>query len=196
VHEVDFETLTWLNPPRSATPAGGTLTVTTRNATDFWHETFYGFRRHSGHFLRKTVSGDFTASVKFIGRFEALYDQAGLMIRSDDTHWVKAGIEYTDGARFLSSVVTNGFSDWSVYPYQAGAQEVSIRLTRHAEAIRVQVEDPRDGKWHMTRLGFLPPTREIEVGVMCCSPEREGFEVAFKDFRIAPAIDRALHDAE
>jgi regulation of enolase protein 1 (concanavalin A-like superfamily) len=196
MHDVDFETLSWLNPPRTAMRDGATLTVTTRNATDFWHDTFYGFRRHSGHFLHKTVRGDFTASVKFIGRFEALYDQAGLMIRSDDTHWVKAGIEYTDGARFLSSVVTNGFSDWSVFPFQAPSQEVSIRLTRHAEAIRVQVEDPIDGKWHMTRLGYLAPTEEIEVGVMCCSPEREGFEVTFKDFRIAPAIDRRLHEAE
>jgi len=196
VEEAGFDGMTWLNPPLASARHGDTLAVTTRNATDFWQDTFYGFRRHSGHFLYKTISGDFTASVKFIGRYEALYDQAGLMIRSDDTHWVKAGIEYTDGARFLSTVVTNGSSDWSVFPFQAPSQEVSIRLTRHGEAIRVQVEDPDSGQWKMTRLGYLEPIREIQVGVMCCSPEREGFEVAFRDFRIGPAIDRTLHEAD
>jgi len=189
---VAFETLTWLNPPLAESRREGGLTVTTRAATDFWQETFYGFRRHSGHFLHKTVRGDFTASIKFIGRYEALYDQAGLMVRADETHWVKTGIEYTDGARHLSAVVTNEFSDWSVLPYRAGPEEISIRLTRHGEAIRIQVEE--SGRWQMVRLAYLKPAAELQVGLMCCSPEREGFEVTFRDFQIGPPIDRALHD--
>jgi regulation of enolase protein 1 (concanavalin A-like superfamily) len=191
--DIDFAKLEWLNPPLSAARAGKALTVTTRQASDFWQHTFYGFRRDSGHFLYQTVTGDFTVSVKFTGRFEALYDQAGLMVRSDETHWVKAGIEFTDGERFLSAVVSNGFSDWSVQPYRTAAPEVSIRLTRHGEAIRVQFQDPQDGKWIMARLGYLKAAAALQVGVMCCSPERAGFEVTFRQFRIAPAIDRALH---
>ncbi len=186
-----FDGLAWLNPPLAETRDGGTLTVKTRKATDFWQQTFYGFRRHSGHFLHRTVAGDFTASVKFTGRYEALYDQAGLMLRADETHWVKSGIEYTDGARHLSAVVTNDFSDWSVLPYRSSREEVSIRITRHGEAIRIQVEE--DGHWQMVRLAYLKPQAELQVGVLCCSPEREGFEVTFRDFKIGPPIDRALH---
>ncbi|MFO0344798.1 MAG: DUF1349 domain-containing protein [Labrys sp. (in: a-proteobacteria)] len=190
-----FDAMTWLNPPMACSQEDGAIAVKTAGATDFWHDTFYGFRRHSGHFLHRTVSGDFTASVRFDGRYEALYDQAGLMIRADETHWVKAGIEYTDGACFLSCVVTNGHSDWSVFPLQAPSGPLSIRLTRHGEAIRVQYCDPGDGRWKMTRLGYLAPTPSIEVGIMCCSPEREGFEVTFSDFRVGPPIDRTLHEA-
>jgi regulation of enolase protein 1 (concanavalin A-like superfamily) len=191
MQSVAREELTWLNPPLSETRHDGAITVTTRNATDFWQETFYGFRRHSGHFLHKAIRGDFTASVKFIGKYEALYDQAGLMLRADETHWVKTGIEFTDGARHLSAVVTNGFSDWSVLPYSAAGEEVSIRLTRHGEAIRIQYEV--DGAWQMARLAYLQPAEALQVGLMCCSPEREGFAVTFRDFRIGPPIDRTLH---
>jgi regulation of enolase protein 1 (concanavalin A-like superfamily) len=190
---VPFEGLAWLNPPLSETRADNALTVKTRGATDFWQQTFYGFRRHSGHFLHRTVAGDFTASVKFVGRYEALYDQAGLMVRTDETHWAKTGIEYTDGERHLSAVVTNEFSDWSVLPYRTARDEVSIRLTRHGEAIRIQYEDATTGQWQMVRLAYLKPAAELQVGLMCCSPEREGFEVTFRDFEIGPPIDRALH---
>jgi regulation of enolase protein 1 (concanavalin A-like superfamily) len=190
---VGFDGLAWLNPPLEERRADNALTVTTRGATDFWQQTFYGFRRHSGHFLHRSVAGDFAASVKFIGRYEALYDQAGLMIRADECHWVKTGIEYTDGERHLSAVVTNDFSDWSVLPYRVARDEVSIRLTRHGEAIRIQFEDPSTGQWQMLRLAYLKPAAELQVGLMCCSPEREGFEVTFRDFEIGPPIARALH---
>jgi regulation of enolase protein 1 (concanavalin A-like superfamily) len=187
--------LTWLNEPLSSEISAGDLRVKTRNATDFWQRTFYGFRRKDGHFLFQEASGDFTASVRLTGKYETLYDQAGLMIRIDDEHWVKTGIEYTDGERYLSVVVTNnGFSDWSVLPYRHEKQEASIRLTRHGEAIRVQYEDPVSGKWTMARLGYLLPKATVQIGIMCCSPEREGFEVSFRDFSVGPAIDRALHD--
>jgi regulation of enolase protein 1 (concanavalin A-like superfamily) len=188
---VGFEGLSWLNPPLGETRVGDAITVKTRGATDFWQQTFYDFRRHSGHFLHKTVIGDFTASVKFTGRYEALYDQAGLMVRADESHWVKTGIEYTDGERHLSAVVTNDFSDWSVLPYRSPQAEVSIRLTRHGESIRIQYEE--SGGWQMVRLAYLKPSEALQVGVMCCSPEREGFEVTFRDFQIGAPIDRALH---
>lgn len=190
---VAFDTLTWLNEPMTANVEGGRMTVKTARATDFWQETFYGFRRDSGHFLHKTVTGNFTASVKVTGRFETLYDQVGLMLRSDATHWVKAGVELTDGALYLSTVVTNGFSDWSITPCVPGTEEVHIRLTRHDESIRVQTQDPRDGSWVMTRLGYLQPTKTLQIGLMCCSPEREGFEATFRDFTLGSPIDRTLH---
>ena len=189
-----LQDLTWLNPPPQHSIDGDAVRVRTGKETDFWRETFYGFRRDNGHFMYRPVEGDFTAEVTVAGRYEVLYDQAGLMLRIDDAHWVKTGIEYTDGERHLSVVVTNEYSDWSVLPYRAAAPEVSIRLTRHGEAIRVQYADPASGKWVMARLAYLPPQDPVQIGIMCCSPEREGFEVTLRDFEVGPAIDRALHE--
>ncbi|TIT38870.1 MAG: DUF1349 domain-containing protein, partial [Mesorhizobium sp.] len=40
----------------------------------------------------------------------------------------------------------------------------------------------------------FPPSKSVDVGMMCCSPQREGFEVTFSDFAIGPPIARELHD--
>jgi uncharacterized protein len=189
---IAFSGMTWLNPPPESLQAGDRLTVTTGERTDFWRKTHYGFIRDTGHFLHHPVDGDFTAEVTVEGRYEALYDQAGLMLRIGETQWVKAGIEYTDGQPFFSTVITNDRSDWSIVALPFPADRIRLRLTRHADAIRVQVQRP-DGGWTMTRLGYLAPG-PAQVGVMTCSPERAGFTVTFRDYTCGPAIDRALHD--
>lgn len=140
---------TWLNEPRNWNVENGVLTLKTEANTDFWQTTFYGFRRHSGHARLQAVSGDFTASVVVRGDYRELYDQAGLMLIIDETHWLKTGIEFTDGLMHFSVVVTNGTSDWSVIPL-AQAQpnaEVHIRLTRHEAALRGFTLAMVRGRW-------------------------------------------------
>jgi len=185
---------TWLNPPLDHSFDGEALTVVTGKETDFWRETFYDFWRDSGHFLHGTIEGDFTAEVTVDGQYEVLYDQAGLMIRLSAANWIKAGIEYTDGEMYFSTVVTNDTSDWSLIRVPVGEGGIRIRITRHHEAIRVQYLDATDGHWKPARLAYFPPTPSVEVGIMCCSPQREGFRVTFRDFHVGPPISRELHD--
>ena len=185
--------MTWLNPPAAYSDVGDRAVVVTSETADFWRKTHYGFVRDNGHFLYRPVAGDFTAQVTIAGKYSALYDQAGLMLRVDERQWVKAGVEYTDGVTHLSVVITNDYSDWSVVAVPAAAEALTVRVTKHADAIRVQYKHKSD-KWQMARLGFFPLVERVDVGVMCCSPERGGFEVTFSDFRIGAAIDRALHD--
>lgn len=191
----DFSKLVPFNPPLSMREDAGALHVVTRDKTDFWRSTFYGYDRDDGHFLYQSVEGDFTATVTFEGRYQTLYDQAGLMVRIDDRNWIKSGTEYTDGATHLSAVVTRDFSDWSVMPLPwAKDRPLTLRLTRHAEAYRIQFKD-EIGRWQLIRLAYLPPTPSVQIGLMCCSPQREGFEAVFRDFKVGPAIERNLHEA-
>ena len=44
------------------------------------------------------------------------------------------------------------------------------------------------------RLAYFPPSKTVDIGMMCCSPQREGFEVTFSDFSVGPAISKELHD--
>ena len=85
-----------------ATVSSSSLT----KALNFWRETHYGFNRDSGHFLGFPTGEAFTASLRVQGDFQALYDQAGIMVRIDAHHWVKAGIELSDGRAMLASVLT------------------------------------------------------------------------------------------
>jgi regulation of enolase protein 1 (concanavalin A-like superfamily) len=189
-----FEEFQWLNEPAVWRAEDGRLALTTGDRTDFWQHTFYDFSRDSGHAFLQQVSGDFSASAVVTGRYEHLYDQAGMMLRVDETHWIKAGIEYTDGLMHFSVVVTRGVSDWSVIPLQdAGPQDdVHVRLTRHGDAVRVQYAI--GGKpWQMARLAPFADA-DASVGVMACSPERSGFQASFRDVWIGPAISRQLHD--
>lgn len=187
--------LQWFNEPPAWRFNAGTLEIETGEKTDYWRDTFYNFWRDDGHFLFERVYGDFSAEVTIQGDYEVLYDQAGLMVRLSETHWVKTGVEFTDGKMYFSVVVTNDTSDWSLVHVPFDKENgIRIRLTRHHEAIRVQYLDAASGHWIPVRLGYLPPSKSIDVGLMCCSPERAGFKVRFTDYSVGPAISRDLHD--
>ena len=130
-----FEAGEWLNEPADWSLADETLNVVTDHGSDFWRETHYGFVRDSGHFLGVEAPGDFTAELRVRGAFEALYDQAGLMVRLDPERWLKAGIEWTDGAANIGSVLTLGQSDWATSPYSGNPQDFRLRLTVSARRL-------------------------------------------------------------
>ena len=177
----------WLNEPKAW--AGDSVTADPE--TDFWRTTHYGFVRDSGHFRFARVGGDFTALVTVSGDYRELYDQAGLMLRLDAEHWLKAGVEYVEGRRTLSAVVTRSFSDWSTVPAFEAPDPLRLRLSRHGSAVRVEWATGRG--FEMLRLAYLPERAAALVGPMCCSPERAGLEVRFADFRIGDPMPRDLH---
>jgi regulation of enolase protein 1 (concanavalin A-like superfamily) len=183
----------WFNPPAMWNGDAQALELWTDAKTDFWRETFYGFVRDNGHAYLRDVSGDFSASAIIIGDYEELYDQAGLMLRVDESHWIKTGIEYTDGLMHFSVVVTRHTSDWSVIPLPNASpgDAVCVRLTRHGDAVRVQFS-VSGAPWQMARLCPFPDA-DAEIGVMACSPERSSFRAVFKDITVGPPIARKLH---
>ncbi|KQV28476.1 hypothetical protein ASC97_09200 [Rhizobium sp. Root1203] len=186
--------MTWLNPPPFVEERDGTLHVRSGDKTDFWQGTYYGFHRDDGHFLHRSRRGDFTAELCFSGRYEALYDQAGMMVRADAKHWMKCGIEYTDGARHFSVVVTNGNSDWSAFRVDHDFERMSVRVTRNRDALFVQYKTDRMAEWQMARLAWFDPAfEELSVGPAFCSPQRAGFEAAFHDYVLTNPLSRDIH---
>ncbi len=188
-----FEDCVWLNEPQNWSLEDNALRVVTDSKTDFWRATHYGFTRDSGHLFGRPVNGDFTAQIKVQAKYEELYDQAGLMLRIDETRWVKAGIEISDGAAMLSSVLTDGKSDWAIAAYGQDASSFWIRATVAEGVLRLQVS--ADGKiWPLFRLAPFPRAAGYLVGPMCCTPERSGLEVAFSGFRVSAPLGKDLHD--
>ena len=184
---------TWINEPKTWNRDGNTISLVTDAKTDFWRNTYYGFVRDSGHFLGFEAGSSFTATVQVTGKFESLYDQAGLMIRIDETQWVKTGVELTDGELFLSTVVTVSNSDWSIAKPFVELHDFYLRVTVKDGAMRIQAS--RDGKhWPLARLAPFPVSKRYLVGPMACTPERAGLNVKFSGFSIGPAITTDLHD--
>jgi regulation of enolase protein 1 (concanavalin A-like superfamily) len=184
----------WLNAPKTwkAAPSGD-LTLVTDKGSDFWRETHYGFTRDSGHFLGFTAPAAFTAQLRIRGQYQKLYDQAGIMVRVDERRWVKAGIELSDGRAMLSSVLTDGKSDWATGPYEHDAQDFWMRATVAKGVLRLQVS--ADGKvWPLVRLAPFPIASSYRVGPMACTPERAGLEVHFSNLSITPPLGKDLHN--
>lgn len=190
---IDFRRGQWLNRPATSAVSEHSLTITTDPETDFWRETHYGFTRDTGHFLGVATADGFTATIRIQGEFRSLYDQAGLMVRIDEKRWVKTGVEFTDGHAFLSTVVTDGKSDWSVsQPFKA-LEDFYIRVTLSNGAMRIQAS--RDGSfWPLLRLAPFPIADTYQVGPTACTPERSGLVVRFSEFTINPATSKDLHD--
>lgn len=187
-----FEDCRWLNEPARwhAGPEG--LVVTTDPSTDFWRETHYGFTRHSGHVLGRMVEGDFTATLRIRANYQALYDQAGIMLLLDEARWLKAGVEMSDGAAMLASVLTIGRSDWALGAMLEDPSDFWLRATRRGGVLRLQAS--ADGRrWPLLRLCPFPEGACF-VGPMCCTPERGGLEVLFPHFGVGAPSEKELHD--
>ncbi|QGN38163.1 DUF1349 domain-containing protein [Klebsiella oxytoca] len=182
----------WINEPATWTHQDDALRVVTDAQTDFWQETWYGFERFSGHIYATNIAGDFTFQVRVRADFSTLYDQAGIMLMQDARHWLKAGIEYNDGAPAIGSVLTLEKSDWATGIFPGDAGEFWLRLTRRGDALRLQYSS--DGRqWPLLRLCPFP-LGAVKVGVMCCTPQRSGLQVNFHDMSLLPPNDKDLHD--
>ena len=176
----------WHNEPPKWSSQDGRIEVSVASGTDFWRKTHYGFIRDNGHFGYVEVEGDFTAEVKVNGSYRELYDQAGLMLRTDSEHWIKTGIEYVHGVQYVSAVVTNDFSDWSVAPLAGSPASIWLRVIRKAEAVEVFYSlDGAD--YTLLRIAYLRPSAQTRVGVMCAAPDGQGFDVSFDGLSVQPA---------
>lgn len=179
----------WLNPA-IASRDGDDLLVTATRGSDLWQTTYYGFQRDSGHALLAPFGPGQAVEVSFLLDYDTLYDQAGLLVRVDESTWVKAGVEISDGVPQLAAVVTDGVSDWSTSEVADWAGHVvTIRASWSRDALVLRART--DGGWRMFRL--LPfPAASATAGPYCCAPEREGLTVRFTDWRVTEA-DTALH---
>lgn len=173
----------WYNEPPIWTTQENKIHVTSGQKTDFWRLTHYGFIRDNGHFFYQLIQGEFVAEVKVSGAYQELYDQAGIMVRLDEANWLKCGIEFVNGVQQVSAVVTRDYSDWSVVPVPSNPPALWIRVTRRNTVIEVHYSF--DGEnYTMLRLAYLTPIETVSVGVMCASPEGNGFPMTFEGFNI------------
>jgi uncharacterized protein len=173
--------MTWLNEPRNWKQENNHLSVFADARTDFWRKTHYGFVRDNGHFYCERIAGNFEVETEFSGRYQSLYDQAGLMVRQDETTWLKTGIEFVNGVHYLSAVVTRDYSDWSVLPLYNYPGSLRLRLKREGGAVTIEFSSSDRG-WVMFRTAYLSTAHQLEVGRMAAAPEGDGFEVVFSEF--------------
>lgn len=181
----------WLNPPIAQEVVGKEFIVTAKAESDFWRETSYGFTHETGHALLNDLPNESSIELSWILDYDQQFDQAGLFIYSDEKNWIKAGIEFADGAPQLGAVVTFNKSDWSVAPVPEWmGKEVHLRISRSGDALTIRSKC--GGDWQLVRLAPLDPSKNWQAGLHCASPTRAGLSVRFTGISTGPA-DSTLH---
>jgi uncharacterized protein len=181
----------WTTRPEHVDTDGEHLLVTARPESDYWRVTSYGFVNDNGHGLLVDLPDGAAVEVSFVADFDQQFDQAGVFVYADSTHWIKSGIEYADGAPQLGAVVTREVSDWSTSPVPDwGGREVTVRASRSGDAVTIRAR--LDGDWQLVRLAPIDPALPWRAGPLVCAPTRAGLVVRVTRFAIG-AADESLH---
>lgn len=184
---------TWTHPPAQAVVDGPDLVATAVSGSDAWRVTAYGFVHDSEHaLLAPLLPADVAVEVTFTVDLQEQFDQAGLFLKASSTQWVKAGVEYVDGAPHVGVVVTDGRSDWSAFPVPDWVgRRVTIRASRAGDAVTVRAR-VAGGEFQLVRLLPLDQRVVLATGPYLCSPMRGGFAVRFHSW-CQTRPDAALH---
>lgn len=173
----------WYNEPVKWDYENDTLSMFVTQKSDYWRITHYGFIQDNGPFYYTNIEGDFEVSVKIKGNYNTLYDQMGLMLRLDEEHWIKTGVEYVDGVYNLSTVTTNKHSSWNIIPLRSNLKQIWIKAIRKTDAVEIYYS--LDGEIYiMSNISYLPKQKNIMAGMMAASPKGKGFEATFEEFKI------------
>jgi regulation of enolase protein 1 (concanavalin A-like superfamily) len=190
--DIPWQHGTWTNPPVSAVEQGTDLLVTAKEGSDAWRVTSYGFIHDSEHALLAPFPQDSAVEVEFTADFSEQFDQAGIFVHVSAERWVKAGVEFADGACQVGAVATDGMSDWSLAPVPAWkGSRVLVRISRSGDALTIRAK-AGDGALQLVRVVPLDPAEEAQAGPFICAPARAGLAVPFHAWRTTEP-DGALH---
>lgn len=156
--------------------------------TDYWRITHYGFTVDDAPFYYATYGGEFEVKVKITGNYKTIYDQMGLMLRIDHKNWIKTGVEFVNGKQNVSTVVTHNTSDWSVVELDKAPKSVWIKAVRRLDAVEVFYSFD-DKEYKVIRTCYLEDNCPVQVGIMGASPDGDGFEAIFENFKVTPLPD-------
>ncbi|MCT2560375.1 DUF1349 domain-containing protein [Chryseobacterium herbae] len=184
-----LEKMNWFNEPEKWEIKNNSLSMSVTPQSDYWRISHYGFTVDDAPFYYTTYGGEFEAKVKISGNYKARFDQMGLMLRTDEKNYIKAGIEFVDGKYNLSTVVTHGTSDWSVITLDKIPSAVWIKAVRRLDAVEVFYSFD-DKNYTMMRNAYLQDNAPVMVGLMAACPDGNGFTAVFEGFKVKHLPDQ------
>lgn len=192
----------WLNNPgvQPVSPLGRSITIQVPPDTDIWRPAI-SKHNFTAPYLHTTIATAHFHSVQVTvtAPWKTLYDQGGLVLAFPTRHspnatrFIKAGIEFNDGAPALGTVATDILSDWSLSPITekqtATNAEATILVERDGTDAWVYVVENggqtkralRQVTWAFNEDDDQGLAREVEVGIYGAKPTEESAEGHARD---------------
>jgi len=174
----------WLNEPAKWSVDGNEIFVDANPKTDFWCITEYGYVRDNGHVYGETLSTDFRLTVRIEADYVTQCDQAGAVVRVDESHWIKTGVELFEEKLRFSTVVTMGHSNWMIADLPDAYRYLNLSLERRADAVHISYSTD-ENPLQFASVAYVELSAPALVGVMCACPQGDGFSVHFSDFKLS-----------
>lgn len=173
----------WFNEPSRWSADDGQIVAHANPQTDFWRITGYGYVRDNAHIYGEVMASDFDLTVAIQGEYAAQYDQAGAAVRIDERRWIKTGVELFDGRLRFSTVVTVDNSSWMFADLPENMSVLHLSLARRGDAVEIRFSTDRN-ELELASVVYLEPRTSALAGVMCASPQGEGFRAQFDAFNV------------
>lgn len=184
-----LSSMKWFNEPKEWSIKNNQLSMQVTPQSDYWNKTYYGFTVNDGPFLYTERGGEFEVIVRINGNYKTRFDQMGLMLKVDENHWIKMGIEYVDGVYNFSTVHTINQSSWSVVSLNEKPKEMWVKAIRRSDSVEIFYST--DGKkYTMSNIVYFPEYKTVQVGLMAASPDGNGFLASFDNFAITHLADK------
>ena len=184
-----LEKMQWFNEPEKWEIKNNSLNMFVTPQSDYWRISHYGFTVDDAPYYYAVYGGEFEVKVKITGDYKARFDQMGLMLRTDHENYIKTGIEFVDGKYNLSTVVTHEKSDWSVTTLDKTPAYLWIKAVRRLDAVEIFYSYD-DKQYHLLRNAPLQDNRPVMVGLMAASPDGNGFNAKFDNFKVTHLPDQ------
>lgn len=189
VNAQKMTSMNWLNEPAKWEIKDNKLVMEVTPQSDYWTKSHYGFTVHDGPFLYTERNGEFEVVVKMNGAYKTRFDQVCLMLRIDENNYIKTGVEFVDGVYNISTVHTIDKSSWSVLGLKEKPKNVWMKAARRLDAVEIFYST--DGvNYTMTNTVYFPEFKSVQVGMMAASPDGNGFEATFEEFKITHLPDQ------
>jgi regulation of enolase protein 1 (concanavalin A-like superfamily) len=189
IYAQSLDKMQWYNEPAQWQIKNKSLVMQVTPGSDYWRISHYGFTVDDAPFYYGNYGGEFEVKVKITGAYKARFDQMGLMIRTDHKNYIKAGVEFVDGKFNVSTVVTHEKSDWSVLPLDKAPPFIWIKAVRRLDAVEF-FYSLNDKDYIMVRNAPLQDNTPVMVGLMAASPDGNGFEATFENFKVTHLPDQ------
>ena len=196
---MDISAFHWTRSPKDCVIRDGRVEITTLPHTDLWQRTYYHFRNDNAPVLQTETDEryfSFLVKTDFSGGAHR-FDQCGVVMYLDSENWLKASVEYENGAfQHLGSVVTNGgYSDWATTEIPGDVTSMWYRLSRREDDYRIECSDDGTRFRQMRICHMQKGGGKIRFGIYACSPENSSFTAVFTDMQMTECAWKA-HDGQ